>query len=66
MVNLIIYHSLSGKRVKMSKNTDKVNCPYCGTPQEIKLDSDRIECKHCGYEIILGKKVLPFSNNPFA
>ena len=41
---------------RKKKNKDVVNCPYCGTINEISLDADKLECSHCGYEIVIGEK----------
>jgi len=50
----------------MKKKMDHVDCPYCGQGHEVPLDTDMVECTHCGYEIRMGEKVLPLSNNPLA
>ncbi len=47
----------------MEKKTDHVDCPYCGQRHQVPLKADMIECTHCGYEIRMGEKALPLSDD---
>lgn len=53
-------------KIKSAANTmpsGSVNCPRCGIPHYVALDTAEFDCRECSCRIIIGKKVLPPSGN---
>lgn len=39
-------------------STISMECPHCGTSQQLSSKSNEVKCKHCGKKYIIPKKVI--------